>query len=147
MPEFDGCHAGLCRTLLAQMPGFVVRSIIAVLAGAAITAVLFQVGAAVAFVVLYGIPLGASPEPPGAGYFVMNLGFAGIAAVGGGRLTASLARQGRRTHVGALALVLAAMALWSFSRPASQWSGWYPPVLALVGVVGTLAGGLHRQGR
>jgi hypothetical protein len=34
MPEFDGCHAGLCRTLLAQMPGFVVRSIIAVLAGA-----------------------------------------------------------------------------------------------------------------
>jgi hypothetical protein len=129
------------------MSGFVVRSIIALIAGGAVAAVLFQVGAAVAFVVLYGIPLGASPGRPTVGYFVLNLGFAGIAAIAGGRLTACLARQRRRTHVGALALVLAAMALWGFSRPASQWPGWYPPVLALVGLIGTLAGGLHRRGR
>ena len=121
------------------------RSLIAVLVGGAVAAVLFQVGAAVAFVVLYGIPLGASPGRPTVGYFVLNLGFAGIAAIVGGRLTARLARQGSRTHVGALALVLAAIALWGFSRPASQWPGWYPPVLALVGVAGTLAGGLPRR--
>lgn len=128
------------------MSGFVVRSIIAVLAGGAVAAVLFQVGAAVAFVVLYGIPLGASPGRPTVGYFVLNLGFAGIAAIAGGRLTARLARQRIRTHVGALALVLAGMSLWGFSRPASQWPSWYPPVLALVGVAGALAGGLPRRG-
>jgi hypothetical protein len=129
------------------MSWFVVRSIIAVLAGGAVAAVLFQVGAAVAFVVLHGIPLGASPGRLTVGYFVLNLAFAGIAAIAGGRLTARLARQRRRTHVGALALLLAAMALWGFSRPASQWPGWYPPVLALVGLVGTVAGGLPQSGR
>jgi hypothetical protein len=128
------------------MSGFVVRGIIAVLAGGAIAAVLFQVGAAVAFVVLYGIPLGASPGPPTASYFVLNLGFAGIAAIAGGRLTASFARQRRRTLVGALALVLAAVALGGFSQSGSQWPGWYPSILALVGLVGTLAGGLYRRG-
>lgn len=122
------------------------RSILAVLAGGAVAAALFQVGAAVAFVVLYGIPLGASPGRPTVSYFVLNLGFAGIAAIAGGRLTARLARQRRRTHVGALALVLAAVALWGFSRPGSQWPGWYPPVLALVGLGGTLAGGLPGRG-
>jgi hypothetical protein len=93
MLEFDGFHAGLCRTLLAQMSAFVMGGIIAVLAGGAIAAILFQVGAAVAFVVLYGIPLGASPGPPTVSYFVLNLGFAGIAAIAGGWLTAGLARQ------------------------------------------------------
>jgi hypothetical protein len=128
------------------MSGFVVRSILAVLAGGAVAAILFQVGAAVAFVVLYGIPLGASPGAPTVGYFVLNLGFAGIAAIAGGRLTASLAPHRRRTNVGTLALVLAAVALWGFSQPASQWPGWYPPILALVGLVGTLVGGLYRRG-
>jgi hypothetical protein len=128
------------------MSGFVMRSILAVLAGGAVAAILFQVGAAVAFVVLYGIPLGASPGAPTVSYFVLNLGFAGIAAIAGGRLTGSLAPQGSRTTVGALALVLAAVALWGFSQPGSQWPGWYPPILALVGLAGTLAGGLYRRG-
>jgi hypothetical protein len=128
------------------MSGIVVRGIIAVIAGGAVAAVLFQVGAAVAFVVLYGIPLGASPGPPSVSYFVLNLGFAAIAAIAGGRLTASLARQGRQTPVAALSLLLAAVALWGFSQPGSQWPGWYPPILALVGLVGTLTGGLYQRG-
>jgi hypothetical protein len=123
------------------------RGMLAVVAGAAVAAILFQVGAVVAFVVLYGIPLGSAAGQPSAGYFVLNLGFAGIAAIAGGRLTASLARKRRRTHIGALALVLAVTALWGFSRPASHWPGWYPPVLAVVALVGTLAGGLSRGGR
>lgn len=124
------------------------RSVIAALVGGAVAAVLFQVGAAVALVVLYGIPLGASPGPPSASYFVLNLGSAGIAAMVGGRLTASLARKGHGISVGALALVLAAVALRGFSQPGSQWPDWYPPILALVAVIGTLAGGLstgHRE--
>ncbi len=121
-------------------------SIIAVFAGGAIAAPLFQVGAAVRFVLLYGIPLGASPEAPTVNYFVLNLGFAGIAAIGGGRLSASLDPRKRRINVGALALVLAAVALWGFSQPASQRPGWYPPLLTLVGLVGALVGGFTVRG-
>lgn len=116
------------------------------LAGVVIAAVLFQVGAAVAFVVLYGIPLGASPGRPTVGYFVLNLGFAAIAAVAGGRLTARLARHRPLIHVGTLSLLLAGLVLWGFSRPTSQWPRWYAPVAALVGVVGALAGGVIRRG-
>ena len=146
MLEFGGHNAGLCRTLRIRMLGLIVGGIIAVLAGGAIAALLFQVGAAVAFVLLYGIPLGASPGAPSVNYFVLNLGFAGIAAIAGGRLTASLAARRRSFNVGVLALVLAAVALWGFSQPASQWPSWYPPLLALVGLVGALVGGLYRPG-
>jgi hypothetical protein len=140
MPEF-------AILILGQMSGFVVRSLIAVLAGGVVAAVLFQVGAVSAFVGLYGIPLGASAGPPTVGYFVLNLGFAGIAALAGGWLTARLARQWPLAHVGVLALVLAAVALWGFTGPASQWPPWYPPALALVALAGTLAGALLRSGR
>lgn len=123
------------------------RSLIAVLAGGLVTAVLFQVGTVAAFVGLYGIPLGASPGPPTAGYFVLNLGFAGIAAVAGGWVTARIARQRSLAHVATLALLLAALVLWGFSQPTSQWPRWYPPTLAVVGMAGTLLGGVLRGGR
>lgn len=123
------------------------RNVIAVLAGGLVAAVLFQVGAVVAFVGLYGIPLGASPGPPGSGYFAINLGFAALAAVAAGWVTARLAGPRPLAPVGALAVVLAAVVSWGFTKPASQWPGWYPPVLALVGLVGALAGGILRGGR
>jgi hypothetical protein len=127
------------------MSAFGVRSIIAVIAGGAVAAVLFQVGAAVAFIVLYGIPLGASPGPPGVGYFALNLGFAGVAAFAGGWITSRIARQRSRAPVAAVGVALAVLALWGFSRPASQWPGWYPPVLAFVALVGTYSGGVARR--
>jgi hypothetical protein len=122
-----------------------VRSLIAVIAGGAVAAVLFQVGAAVAFIVLYGIPLGASPGEPGISYFALNLGFAAVAAFAGGRITSRLARKGTQAHVVVVGVVLATLAFWGFSRPTSQWPGWYPPVLALVGLVGAYAGGVKRR--
>ena len=121
------------------------RSMVAILAGGAVAVVLFQVGAAVAFVVLHGIPLGASPGPPGVAYFALNLGFAGVAAFAGGRLTCRVARQRCRLCVTALGVALAALALWSFSRPTSQWPEWYPPVLAFVALLGTYLGAAARR--
>jgi len=121
------------------------RSLIAVLAGGTVAAVLFQIGAVLAFVMLYGIPLGAAPGPPSVGYFGLNLGFAALAALAGGRITANLARRRRRAHVAIVAVGLAAMAVWGFSGPASHWPGWYPPTLALVGLAGVLAGGIPRR--
>ena len=123
------------------------RNVIAVLAGGLIAAVLYQVGAVVGFVGLYGIPLGASPDPPGSAYFAINLGFAMLAAVAGGCATARWAGSRGMAPVGVLAVVLAAVVLWGFTKPASRWPGWYPPVLALVGMGGAFAGGVLLKGR
>ena len=121
------------------------RSIVAVIIGGAVAAVLFQVGAAVAFVALHGIPLGASPGPPGISYFALNLGFAAAAAFAGGRITRGIASQRPLVPVMVVGVALAVLALWGFSRPASQWPGWYPPVLACVALLGTYAGGKARR--
>jgi hypothetical protein len=118
-----------------------VRSLVAVAAGAAVAAGLFQVGAIVALVQVFGLPLGASRGPPSIGYYVLTLGFAVVAAALGGYVSGRLARPHSRGAVVALALLAAVGALWGFSRPASQWPAWYPATLALVGAAGTLLGG------
>ncbi len=123
----------------------IMRNIVAVIVGVTVAVVLFQVGAAVAFVALYGIPLGASPGPPGIGYFALNLGFAAAAAFAGGRVTRRIASQRSSAPIMVVAVVLVGLALWGFSRPASQWPGWYPPVLACVALLGTYAGGKARR--
>jgi hypothetical protein len=118
-----------------------VRSLVAVAAGAAVAAGLFQVGAIVALVQVFGLPLGASGGPASIGYYVLTLGFAVVAAALGGYVSGRLARPNGRGAVVTLALLVAVGALWGFSRPASQWPAWYPATLALVGVAGTLLGG------
>ena len=123
----------------------IMRSMVGVIVGATVAVVLFQVGAGVAFVALYGIPLGASPGPPGISYFALNLGFAAAAAFAGGRVTCRIASQRSLAPVMVVAVALAALALWGFSRPASQWPGWYPPVLACVALLGTYAAGRARR--
>lgn len=116
-----------------------VISAAAVIAGALTAAVLYQVGAAFALLVTVGIPLGSSGEPPGADYFALNLGCALVAAAAGGHLTRRLSRISQWWSGIVLALLLALLSLWGFTRPGSQWPAWYPPVLALVAAVGILA--------
>jgi hypothetical protein len=118
-----------------------VRTLLAVAAGAAVTAGLFHVGVIVALLQVLGLPLGASGGPPSLGYYVLTLGFAVVAAILGGYVSGRLARPHSRGAVVTLALLLAIGALWGFSRPASLWPAWYPATLALVGAVGTLIGG------
>jgi len=117
-----------------------VRTLIAVLAGGVVAAVLFQLGAVIALLSSYGIPLGASPTPPGPGYFALNLGCSAIAAVVGGWVTARVAGDRPLAHAGAVGVLLGALVLWGFAKPASQWPAWYPLVLALVGLAGLLLG-------
>lgn len=123
------------------------RNLIAVLVGGFVAMVLFQVGAVITFVALYGIPLGASPEPPGLGFFTLNLGFAGAAALTGGWVTARLASEHPLAHVIVLMLGIVVLVLWGFTKPASQWPNWYPTTLALISAVATIAGGLLRSVR
>lgn len=117
------------------------RSLVAIAAGAGVAAGLFQLGAIVALLVFVGLPLGAPGGPPSAGYYGVNLSLAAVAAMLGGRVSAWVAGPMRRWAVPVLAFLLAVVALWGFSRPASQWPSWYPAALALVGAVGTLLGG------
>lgn len=116
-----------------------IRSLAALLAGWLTTAVLYVLGTAALFVAAHGIPLGASPGPPGAGDLAANLVLAVLAAGAGGWVAARVA--GRRAVALALAIVLAAGALWGFSKPESQWPGWYPLALAVLGTAGAVAGG------
>jgi hypothetical protein len=121
--------------------------VIAVLVGGLVATVLYWLGAVVAFVGIYGIPLGASPGPTGPAYYTINLGFAALAAVVAGWVAAYLARSAHLGPVGVLAVSLAGVALWGFTKPASHWPEWYAPVLALIGLTGALAGGVLRAGR
>ena len=123
------------------------RSLTAVLVGGIVAAVLFQLGAVIALLSFYGIPLGASPTPPGPGYFALNLGCSAVAAVVGGWVTARVAADRPLAHAGAVAVLLGALVLWGFAKPASQWPSWYPPVLALVGLAGLLVGAVLWRSR
>jgi hypothetical protein len=123
------------------------RSVLAMLIGGIVAAVLFQVGAIVALLGVYGIPLGAESPNPGVLYFVINLGFAALGAGLGGWLAARLVGGRPLVPAAALALGLAVLALWGFSRPSSQWPAWYPGALALVGGGAALVGGVVRRGQ
>lgn len=117
-----------------------VRNALAVLAGFIVGIVLYQIGAALAFVLLYGIPLGATPGEPGVAYYSLNLGFATLAAALAGSTAARIARDAAHVAAGTVGVVLAVLALWGFTKPTSNWPAWYAPVLAAIAIVGTLAG-------
>jgi hypothetical protein len=117
------------------------RSMVALAAGALVAAGLYQVGAIIALLTTVGLPLGSPGGKPPAVYYILNLGLAGLGAALGGAVSARVARHRRHLVVAALAVLLAGVALWGFSKPASHWPRWYPLTLALVGAAGALLGG------
>lgn len=122
------------------------RSVIAVVMGGVVAVVVYQLGVTFAFASEHGIPLGSSPQPPSESFSMLTLAIAGLAGMAGGWTAARLASQRPRAHACVLALGLAALVLWGFSEPNSQWPDWYAPVLAVVGSVTTVAGGATIRG-
>ena len=118
------------------------KSIAAVLLSGLIAAVAYWVGAIIVFLSMHGMPLGSAGGPATRADVAANLAVAIVASIGAGAVAARLAPMWPLAHVVALALGLAMLVLWSFTKPTSQWPSWYPATLALVGVVGTIAGGL-----
>ena len=117
------------------------RSMVALAAGALVAAVLYQVGAIIALLTTVGLPLGSPGGQPPAAYYILNLGLAALAAALAGAVSAGVARGRRHVVVPVLAGLMAGVALWGFSKPASQWPRWYPLTLAVVGAAGALLGG------
>ncbi|MDQ2669495.1 MAG: hypothetical protein M3Y31_02600, partial [Gemmatimonadota bacterium] len=105
---------------------------IAVLAGAVVSTLLWYLGAVVALLATVGIPLGSSGGPPPPSYYVVSLASSVIGAGLGGWVTASIARKRGRRAVVLLALMLVLAALLAFTRPNSNWPAWYAPVLGLL---------------
>ncbi len=112
------------------------------LAGLLVAVILYHTGAVIAFVGVYGMPLGASPGPPHPTFLAMNLAFSIVAAVVAGWMVARIGRRNSLAYAAALGFLLAALVLWGFSKPATQVPNWYPWILALIGVAGTMTGAL-----
>jgi hypothetical protein len=109
------------------------RSLVAIVAGAGVTVGLYHVGAIVALLTTVGLPLGSTGGEPPAGYYILNLGLAALAAAPGDTVSARVARERRHRVVPIFALLLASAAMLGFSQPASQWPRWYSVTLALIG--------------
>ncbi|MEX2570889.1 MAG: hypothetical protein WD737_06255 [Gemmatimonadota bacterium] len=114
------------------------RSIVAVVAGLAITVVLV-IGLGFLAAAVTGVPPGGPPTP---GYLVLNLLGALASGAVGGAIAVSLAPHTPRGHVIALALVILLLSLPTlFSPPAAGQPTWYGLALSVIGPVSVAAGG------
>lgn len=121
-----------------------IRSVLSVIAGFAVMTVCVMGFTLAAMAVLYpGSPLDAPIDPSGT-WIAVNLAYSLVAAVAGGWVTVKIATRARMGHAGALAVVVLAMsvigALAGAAAPDAQ-PGWYPVVIAAVGIAGVLIGG------
>ena len=116
------------------------RSGLALLLGALVAGAVYLAGAIIGLLTVYGIPLGAEPARLNLPYLLVNLGFAAAGAGLGGWITARIGRQ--FSAVGVLAVSLGLFAMLGFSRPASRWPAWYPPLLAILAAGAAVGGGL-----
>jgi hypothetical protein len=126
------------------------RSVLAILAGYVVMAVIVMAGTAAA-AAAFGLPLapnaGAPVPTPGAGYLAANLLVSALGAVAGGWVAAHVARRRPLTHAAVLAALLVAAGLATLGRPQPGQPAWYPPVLLVLGPAGALLGGLLRSAR
>lgn len=117
-----------------------IRSVLAVIAGYAVTAAI--VIACTILAAKFLIPETAT-EPP-RGYLVANIAYSLLAAVAGGYITARIARRAPVAHAAVLALVIVAIGTATMSGgPQGSASAFGWGIVGL-GVVGSLAGGVVR---
>jgi hypothetical protein len=127
------------------------RTVLAVVAGFIVTAGLVVIGTTLAAVLLLGTPAAGQPPQPTATYLAANLLVSGLAAIGGGFVVGTLARQPTLTPVWAFAAILLLLSLVSAlgTGAAAGQPAWYPLVIAVVGPAGVILGGWlqRRSGR
>ena len=136
---------GICRSRKSESARDM-RRIFAVAAAFLLTAALFQLAQLILLVSMYGMPLGSAVMTPGVSYYLLNYVVSFFAAMAGGWLLVRLAQSGLGVAL-LLGIMLAAVAVYGFSRPPSQWPSWYGPVLGIVLIAGVLTGARLTLGR
>jgi hypothetical protein len=125
----------------------VAGGLVAAAAGLVVTILLAYAGAIVLLVATLGIPLGAEAQETTPAQYAWLLAIAAAASVIGGRVATRVSRRGSRGSAVTLSATLIAGSLWGFTRPGSQWPGWWPPTLAIVVGAGALLGALWASKR
>lgn len=135
--------AGEGKIQFPSLPGPMLHSLLAVLAGFAAMAILVVVSTAVAATLL--VPGGMSATATGAAslprvYLIVNLGCSALAAFVGGAITARIAYGSPLWHGGALAALMIAMSILSARQAKGTQPRWYQvtlmtamPAVAVVG--------------
>jgi uncharacterized BrkB/YihY/UPF0761 family membrane protein len=119
---------------------FMVKSIVAVVAGYAVMAVLVIITTMLAAAFL----LNDSSEVTSS-YLVVNLILSLISAVVGGWVTAKLAPNNKKRHVQMLAGLIVVLGLLSLTQTVAGQPAWYPWVIMLIGAAGALYGGSYYE--
>lgn len=120
----------------------VFRSVVALLGGFAIMAMLVFV-----LVALAAWATGARALEPTSTSLALNLAASALAAATGGYSTAALAPWRPRAHTIGLAVMVLAMAASQIGHPQPGQPLWYPAALAVIGPLFTLVGGTLRHPR
>lgn len=115
---------GYVRTLI-------LKSIGSVAAGALVAAVGYWIAAVVALLLMHGLPLGSPGGPPTASDVSIHLLFAAVAGFSGGIVALRIAGHKPRLHAFATGALLATFMFLGFSKPASNWPGWFPYGMAV----------------
>lgn len=118
------------------MRTLVLKSIRGVVGGGLVAAAGYWGAAAVALLVMHGLPLGGPGGPPTTADVSAHLAFATAASFGGGMVAVRIA--GYRPHFHALAVggLFATFMFLGFSKPASNWPVWFPYGMAVACVSG-----------
>jgi hypothetical protein len=124
------------------------RSILAVVAGYVLMAVLVMAASTIVGVAFPGAFATADGKPilPDLGWYALTLAYSFAAALAGGHACARLARHAELAHAGALALLLLALGL-SLLFAGSGAEGvpvWWTGGEVAVGIAGVLLGGFIR---
>ena len=128
------------------------RSILAVIAGFLVTAIIVMATSALA-AMAFGLPAmstsdattGAPTVAPSAGYLTTNLVCSALAAIVGGWTAGTIGRRHPMGHAGGLAVLLAIGGAVGVAWPQPGQPTWYPASLLVIGPVGALIGGFLRQ--
>lgn len=115
------------------------RSLIAILLGCLIAAIVYWCGAVVALLMMHGIPLGSAGGPPSAGDIGISIALGFMASFLGALLAIKLGRTIPTLHAGTVGLLVGIGAAAGFSKAASKWPNWFGFAIALACLVGALA--------
>lgn len=117
-----------------------IRSILSVVAGLALTVLLVMITTIIAVAAM----LGGVDQPPTPAYLVVNLLIGALSAFAGGYLTGWIAKQKILQHTAALSALILLLGLPGLFTESPGQPAWYPIVILVIGIVFSLAGGTIR---